>query len=147
MRFRAIVPEELVVPRPGEGAKLSICYFQGGGFEGPCLKGRLLPGGGDWAEYESDRLFRIDVRSVLETDDGALIYFRYWGLWATKPGLLDKVFAPGGLSQYKPQDHYLRVSACFETHCENYDWLNEVLAIGIGSLTEDGVSYDFFKLL
>jgi len=147
MRFRAIVSDELVIPRPHAGAKLSVCYFTGGDFVGSRLRGRLLPGGGDWAEYDSDRLFRIDVRSVLETDDGALIYLRYWGLWSTRPGMLDKIFAPGGFAQYKPEDHYLRVSARFETHVERYAWLNELLAIGIGSLAADGVIYDFYTVL
>jgi len=73
IRFRAVVPDELIIPRPGYGAKLSICYFSGGEFKGPRVKGRLLPGGGDWAEYENERLFRINVRSVLETDDHELI--------------------------------------------------------------------------
>lgn len=45
----------------------------GGTFEGARLKGRVLPGGDDWAVKRADGVVELDLRITLETDDGALI--------------------------------------------------------------------------
>ncbi len=44
-----------------------------GHFEGPRLRGKVLPGGGDWTLLRSDGVLELDLRITLETDDGALI--------------------------------------------------------------------------
>ena len=64
-----------VAPATAVGAtpsgKRYIAYVTGGTFEGPRLKGRVLPGGGDWVIQRPDHVFQLDVRITLETDDGA----------------------------------------------------------------------------
>ena len=45
-----------------------------GHFEGPRLRGKVLPGGGDWTLLRSDGVLELDLRITLETDDGALIH-------------------------------------------------------------------------
>jgi Xaa-Pro aminopeptidase len=45
----------------------------GGTFEGPQLRGTVLPGGADWIIGRPDGVTTLDVRIVLETDDGATI--------------------------------------------------------------------------
>lgn len=147
MRFEAVVAGELALPRRPEGAKLSICYFEGGSFAGERLRGRLLPGGGDWAVYDSEDRLNIEVRGVLKTDDEALIYLRYDGLWWAEPGLLPRIVQPGGHEHFRPEQNYLRVVARFETADERYAWLNRVLALGIGERTPAGVSYAFHEIL
>src|SRR5436190_23350232 len=44
-----------------------------GHFEGPRLRGKVLPGGGDWTLLRGDGVLELDLRITLETDDGALI--------------------------------------------------------------------------
>src|SRR5437588_12231312 len=44
-----------------------------GSFEGPRLRGKVLPGGGDWTLSRSDAVLELGLRITLETDDGALI--------------------------------------------------------------------------
>ena len=46
----------------------------GGSFEGDRLRGKVLPGGDDWAVTRSDGILELDLRVTLETDDGALIH-------------------------------------------------------------------------
>src|SRR6266700_3194490 len=51
-----------------------------GSFEGPKLKGTVLPGGGSWAILRRDDVLEIEVRITLETDDKQHIYMHWNGL-------------------------------------------------------------------
>jgi Protein of unknown function (DUF3237) len=46
-----------------------IFRFDTGSFEGPKLKGTVLPGGGGWSLMRRDHVLEIEVRLILETDD------------------------------------------------------------------------------
>ena len=50
-----------------------IIPISGGDFEGPDMKGTILPGGADWQLIRFDSVIEIAARYVLKTDDGALI--------------------------------------------------------------------------
>jgi hypothetical protein len=58
----------------------NIFYVRSGRFQGPRLRGEVLPGGGDWFLVRPDDVGELDVRITLRTDDGALIYVTYRGL-------------------------------------------------------------------
>ena len=47
----------------------SIVPIAGGDFEGSRLRGKVLPGGGDWLLLRSDDVLELDLRVTLETDD------------------------------------------------------------------------------
>lgn len=147
MTFEARVRPELAIPRAAKDSKLSICYFSGGRFKGARLRGEVLPGGGDWAFCRHPDSIDIDVRAVLRTEDQALIYLTYSGMWRAASGLIRKAIARGGERSFRPEDHYLRVMARFETAARRYRWLNDVLAVGIGSRIRTGIRYQFFELL
>src|SRR5258706_12487830 len=51
-----------------------------GQFEGPRLRGKVLPGGGDWTLLRADGVLELDLRLTLETDDGALIHMTFEGI-------------------------------------------------------------------
>jgi len=57
-----------------------IVMVTGGTFEGDRLRGKILPGGGDWALTRADGSLVLDVRLMLEADDGARIYMTYRGV-------------------------------------------------------------------
>ena len=40
-----------------------------------------------------------------------------------------------------------RIASFFETAAPKYDWLNRLLAVGIGHRTADGPIYSLFELL
>ncbi len=84
-----------------------------GTFEGPRLKGRVLPGGGDWPLADADGAMRLDIRVTLETDDGAFIYMQSQGIWRQDPS--------GGM--------YIKSSPRFETGDERYQWLNDYVYV------------------
>src|SRR2546430_14014075 len=58
----------------------SIVPILGGDFEGPSLRGKVMPGGGDWLLLRSDAVLELDLRITLETDDQALIHMTFQGL-------------------------------------------------------------------
>ena len=58
----------------------AIFYVTKGEVTGPKLRGRILPGGGDWLTVRTDGVGILDVRGTLESDDGALIYMAYTGV-------------------------------------------------------------------
>jgi len=125
-----------------------IVLVTGGWFEGPKLKGKVIPNsGGDWAMIRADGSFALDVRASLETDDGAQIYTSYSGrAVAQSPEqlaqILDFTASPG----VDPSTYYFRTNPVFETGAEKYAWLNGILAIGKGRLGDGGVHYDVFAI-
>ena len=69
---------QMIGPLP-EGIR-AIFYVTKGEITGPKLRGRFLPGGGDWLTVRTDGVGILDVRATLESDDGALIYIAYTGV-------------------------------------------------------------------
>jgi hypothetical protein len=43
--------------------------------------------------------------------------------------------------------YYFRIAPLFETAASKYDWINRVLAIGIGHRRPDGPLYSVFEVL
>jgi hypothetical protein len=116
----------------------------GGTFDGPKLKGTVLPGGADWIIARSDGCMTLDVRIVLRTDDGATIGMTYRGLRHGPPDVIEKVNKGEFVD---PSLYYFRTAVLFETAAPKYDWLNRVIAIGTGSRPPEGPVYDVFEVL
>jgi len=55
-----------------------IARLKSGKFDGPKLKGTILPGGGAWTLVRRDDVLDIEVRLLLETSDKHQIYM-HWG--------------------------------------------------------------------
>lgn len=121
-----------------------IFIVTGGSFEGPRLRGELLPGGGDWLFGGADGAGELDVRATLRTHDGALIYARY-------PGVIvlprDAIAAFGRGEQVGPEGIYFRTTPRFETGAEAYAWLNTTVAIGVGAAAPNRVMYRIYAVL
>ncbi len=116
----------------------------GGTFEGPKLKGTILPGGADWIIARPDGSTTLDVRIVLETDDGATIGMTYRGMRYGPAAVMEKVNKGEFVD---PALYYFRTAVFFETAAPKYDWLNRVIAIGTGSRPPEGPVYDVFEVL
>src|SRR2546425_9978427 len=54
--------------------------ISGGRFEGPRLRGRVVPGGGDWTLLRTDGVLELDLRLTLQTEDGVLIHTTFVGI-------------------------------------------------------------------
>jgi len=116
----------------------------GGKFEGPKLKGIVLPGGADWIIGRPDGSTTLDVRIVLETDDGAAIGMIYRGMRHGPAAVMAKIDTGVFVD---PSEYYFRTSIAFDTAAPKYDWLNRIIAIGTGNRLPEGPVYDIFEVL
>ena len=105
----------------------TVFDIDGGSFEGPELRGRILASGGDWLTRTSTGS-QMDVRMLLETDDGVTILLRYTGRASQRGG----------------QAH-IEVAGSFDAPEGRYAWLNSLQTFGLGEPTPEGVRYHFFR--
>lgn len=116
----------------------------GGTFEGGRMRGRVLPGGGDWLIQRPDGALHLDVRCMLETDAGEIVYMTYTGRRTTSPEVAER------LARGEPVaagDMYFRTAVQFETAAPKLAWLNDVIAVGVGSRPPAGPVYEVFEVL
>ena len=106
--------------------------------------GFLIAASTDWIITRPDGCMTLDVRLVLQTDDGALIGLTYRGLRHGPADVMAKVAAGEPVD---PALYYFRTAILFETSAPKYDWLNRVFGIGAGSRTASGPEYEIFELL
>jgi hypothetical protein len=121
-----------------------IFSIGGGDFEGPRLRGAVLPGGGDWLLFRGDGVMQLDVRATLRTDDGELIDMRYAGMRHGEQSVLDRITRGETVSA---DEYYFRVTVSFETGSERYAWLNKLLAVGVGHRLPSGPRYSVHQVL
>ncbi len=122
----------------------SIVPVTGGDFEGPRLRGRVLPGGGDWLLLRTDGVLELDLRITLETDDHALIYLTFQGL---RHGPPDAIAALGRGEVVDPARYYFRTLPRFETSTEKYSFLNRIITVGVGETRPDGAIHRIDEIL
>ena len=111
----------------------SVIPVTGGDFEGPRLRGRVLPGGGDWLLLRPDGVLELDLRVTLETDDHALILMTFQGL------------RHGEVKD--PASYYFRTLPRFETSTEKYAFLNRIVTVGVGEARPDGAVHRIDEIL
>ncbi len=122
--------------------ELRVVPVTGGTFQGPDLKGELVPGTtADWLRVEADGTARMDVRLVLRTDQGQTLYMSYSGV---RHGPDEVIAALGRGEQVDPASYYFRISARFETADPALAWLNKVVAVGVGQRPPAGPTYDVY---
>jgi len=121
-----------------------IIYIKGGTFEGPKIKGTVLPGGGDWFVRRADQMVEVDVRCVLRTDDNHLIYCRLRGINEMTSEVAIKAITGQSVDSSK---YYFRVTAVIETGSKKYEWLNRIVAVGVGNLMPAGFEYKIYMVL
>jgi hypothetical protein len=122
----------------------SFVPVTGGDFEGPRLRGKILPGGGDWLLLRSDGVLELDLRITLETDDHALIYMTFQGL---RHGPPDAIAALGRGEVVDPARYYFRTLPRFETSTETYAFLNRIVTVGVGEARPDGAVHRIDEIL
>jgi hypothetical protein len=135
---------KLVIVGATPGLFRRIGIVPGGSFAGERLSGTVLDGGADWQDMRHDGATGLDVRLVLKTADDALIAMTYRGL---RHGPADVIARLESGEAPDPASYYFRIAPLFETAAATYDWLNRVMAVGIGYRRADGVVYSVFEIL
>jgi hypothetical protein len=133
---------QVIGAMPGYVRRVGAVF--GGVFEGQRLSGEVLDSGNDWQTVRGDSAVTLDVRLVLKTDDEAMIGMTYRGIRAGPAEVLARIDRGEVVD---PSTYYFRIAAFFETAAPKYDWLNRLLAVGIGHRTADGPIYSLFELL
>ncbi len=113
----------------------NIIPITGGTFEGPGIKGTIIPGGWDWQLQRSDGCTHIKADYMLRTDDGVVINVINAG-----------ALCPPGEGSAPP-----RTQAVFEAPEGKYGWLNRTAVIGTLELAADApgpaVRIRFYKAM
>jgi len=126
------------------GALRRIGVVRGGSFAGERLSGTVLDGGSDWQTVRNDGATTLNVRLVLKTRDDALIGMTYQGLRHGPPDVVARIERGEAVD---PASYYFRINPLFETAAATYDWINRILAIGIGHRQAGGPVYSVFEVL
>jgi hypothetical protein len=144
-----LVPDGIMELGASPWGSRRVGYIGGGHFSGPALAGVVLPGGGNWSQggklANGDSVGTFDARAVWRTNDGAIIYLTYTGRSVVSDAVR-RSFANPEAPPVDPLDYYLRIAVVFETAGPSHDWLNGVLAVGIGERTAQGVRHQIFQV-
>jgi len=132
----------IIGPTPGHDRRIG--EIVGGRFEGERLRGRILSGGSDWQSLRADGATTLNVRLVMETDDGALIGMTYLGIRHGPKEVLDRI-ARG--ESVNPSEYYMRATPYYETASEKYGWLNRAVSVAYGHRVAGGAIYQVFEIL
>ena len=110
---------------------------------GERIRGRILPGGGDWCVIRRDGISMPDVKLMIETDTGAHILMTYTGKMDTGENGYENYCA----GRY-PDVNYITTNVQFETEDADYLWVNRVSCFGIGQVDRTAnplkVQYDVY---
>ena len=132
---------QIVGATPGGVRRIGVVF--GGSFRGERLSGEVLDGGDDWQSVRQDGVTTLDARIVLRTTDDALIGMTYRGLRHGSPEIIERIEKGEAV---EPASYYFRIAPFFETAAAQYDWLNRVVAVGIGHRMADGPVYSVFEV-
>lgn len=125
------------------GIDRRVGEMSSGRFAGGRLSGDVLTGGADWQIARADGAVLLDARVVLRTDDGAEIAMDYSGI---RSGPADVIARLGRGEPVDPADYYFRIAPRFSTSDPRYEWLNRILAVGIGHRLPEGPVYSIFEI-
>jgi hypothetical protein len=133
---------------PVDNSTVIVNVRAGGWVRGPRIEGRIISPGGDWLSIMPTGVRRLDVRLLIETDDGALIYMTYNGIYVTSDEVA-AALARGEVVTDRMVPYFV-TAPTFQTASEKYAWLNGVQAVGkmIELKTGDGyyIKYDVFTV-
>ena len=137
-----VKPPSIIGATPGHDRRIG--EIAGGRFEGERMRGRILSGGSDWQSLRNDATTTLNVRLVLETDDGALIAMTYLGMRHGPKEVMDRLARGESVS---PSEYYMRATPYYETASEKYGWLNRIVSVAYGHRMAGGAIYQVFEVM
>jgi hypothetical protein len=140
LRVKVAAPVEIgQVP----GGRRRIVSILGGTFEGPAIKGTVVPGGADWQMIRADGFSELDTRYMLQTDKGQIVYVQNAGIRHAEPAVMEKLLKGETVD---PKLVYFRTVPKFETAAPDLQWLARSVFIGTGERYPDAVVVRFWRV-
>lgn len=123
--------------------KKRIVPITGGSFEGPRVKGIVIPGGADWQYTRPDGVAVLEARYTLKTDDGRLITVENRGFRHGVPGLATMIAS----GRKVPRSQYYFVTApVFQASDEGLAWLTKAIFVGEAEREANRVIVDVWQV-
>lgn len=145
MQTRVITASGMAMGSYGGTGQRIMVGVVGGDFEGPGLKGRVVPGGTEWPLVRPDGVGTIDARYTFETDDGVFINIRNTGYRYGPPDVMERLNA--GQGWIDPETYYFRTYTVFEAPVGKYDWLSRFVFLGIAERVPELLYVRYYKML
>jgi muconolactone delta-isomerase len=140
-RLEATLAPPLELGETAQGHR-RIVPLTGGTFSGPELSGRLLPGASaDWQIILPDGTALGDIRYVLETDRGDVLYVQSHSIRHGSPEVLARL---GRGEDVDPGEYTFRTSTEIATAAPDLDWLNKGIFISVAGRQAAGVIYETY---
>ncbi|MFK0120870.1 DUF3237 family protein [Streptomyces sp. NPDC090994] len=114
---------------------LTVVPITGGTVEGGGLRGKVLPGGADWAIRRPDGSWLVEARYQLMLDSGTVIDVLNTGL-----------ALPTGGGPRQPEYGYFPTRPVFRTGAEPYRWLTDRVFLGWGGSSREATTIDVFTV-
>ncbi|MEW9670496.1 DUF3237 domain-containing protein [Ammoniphilus sp. 3BR4] len=137
------IGEPLVVGETARGFR-RVIPITGGTFEGPRLKGKIIPGGADWQVIRPDGVTELEARYTVQTEDGELISIVNKGLRHGPEEVMQKLLQ--GL-YVDPDEYYFKTVPVFEVSGDRYAWLNRKIFVGRGIRNPSTVHIEIFEVV
>ena len=106
---------------------MRIFNISDGVVSGPGIKGTIHSPSADWVQILPSGVIRLDVRLLVKTDDGEIIYISYNGALKHSEKSLEKL--KKGEEINSDDDWYFVSAPTFRTSSKKYDYLNSIQGI------------------
>jgi uncharacterized protein DUF3237 len=141
---RVTVASPLVVGEAPHGLR-RVVAITGGTFEGPRIRGKVVPGGADWQFVRPDGVLSVEAKYTLEASDGALIMVTNRGMRHGPPEVIQKLARGEAVD---PSSYYFRTVAEFEVALDSpHAWLNRAMFIGVAARQASAAIIRFHEIL
>ena len=135
---------EVVSMGEGPFGERRIIAILGGTFEGPTVRGEVLPGGADWQIVRRDGVLDLDARYALKEKSGGVIRVTSQGYRHGPPDVL-AALARG--DEVDPAKYFFRTVMRFETGAAGLEWLNRTIALATAERKARKVLLEAFRVL
>jgi muconolactone delta-isomerase len=140
-RLEAALGQPLELGDTAQGHR-RIVPLTAGSFTGPAISGTLLAGvSADWQVVLPDGTALGDVRYVLQTDRGDLLYVQSRGI---RHGTAEVLARLGRGEDVDASEYTFRTATQIETAAPDLDWLNKGVFISVAGRQAEGVIYETY---
>jgi hypothetical protein len=135
--------EPIISAGPTPAGEVRVIPFTSGSFEGPDLRGKLLPGGTDWQRVRGDGVLEINAHYMLETEQGERIEVVSQGIRHASPEVLDRL-ARG--ERVAASEYYFRTHIRLTTAAPRLERLNRMLVVSFGERMKSAVHLQLYAV-